>query len=672
MNRTEAERILQSTFNFPHFFDNQWKTIEKLLNGEKVLLIEKTGFGKSLCFQFPALVLQGVTVIFSPLIALMREQVNKLNELGIEARCINYGQTKTENKRILKEAIDGRIKMLYIAPERQENSEWIDAIPKINLAMIVVDEAHCISVWGHDFRPAFKRIIFLVKKIPKNTPVLATTATANKEVESDIAKQIGKKIYVVRGQLLRPNLKLFVINVNSDEEKMIWLGKNIQKLPGFGLLYTGTRVDTDIYCKWFEYLNISSVAYNAGLENETRMKIEKELMDNHWKCIISTNALGMGIDKPDIRFVIHTQVPQSPIHYYQEIGRAGRDGYPAVIILFYNHKKDKELPLSFVEGGRPPMEKYKKVIDCIKSGVNGKIEIIKHVNIKSNQFDVIRNDLIEQKIILEIINKSKKEYMYNKKSKPLNPNYFQEYRDIKFDELYKMLGYINTTESRMKYLCEYLGDNTDYEFNNCDNTSEIKLRLTLLPEWEEKLQNFHESNYPELQFNSKGSKLINGIAASYYGVSRIGNTIHLCKYEKRKEFPDLLLKLTIKAFRYKFSKLDFDLLIYVPPTRSGNIVKDFAEKIAHKLKIPISHNLIKIKYTQQQKNYESMITKRYNVKNAFKYEQVEDIKGKKILLVDDICDSGATIMEIGSLLTKLGAILIAPLTIAKTVGGDVL
>jgi len=178
MTREEAEAILQRTFELPKFYDEQWLTIDKILKGEKVLLIEKTGFGKSLCFQFPATVFNGVTVIFSPLIALMRDQVKKLKALGIAAECINSEQTSEENTQIINEAKQGKIKILYIAPERQENSEWIEATRQMNLSMVVVDEAHCISVWGHDFRPAFKRIINLVKLLPKGLPVLATTATA--------------------------------------------------------------------------------------------------------------------------------------------------------------------------------------------------------------------------------------------------------------------------------------------------------------------------------------------------------------------------------------------------------------------------------------------------------------------------------------------------------------
>jgi len=219
------------------------------------LLIEKTGFGKSLCFQFPATLFEGTTVIFSPLIALMRDQVKKLTALGISAKCINSEQTPEENYQIINEAKQGKIKMLYIAPERQENNEWIEATRQMNLKMVVVDEAHCISVWGHDFRPAFRRIINLVKLLPTGLPVLATTATATKRVEQDVAKQIGGNITTLRGNLMRDNFKLFGVKVSSEDEKLIWLGKNLEKLPGSGILYTGTRVDTEIYSNTHKFRN---------------------------------------------------------------------------------------------------------------------------------------------------------------------------------------------------------------------------------------------------------------------------------------------------------------------------------------------------------------------------------------------------------------------------------
>ena len=672
MHRQQAEILLQKTFGLPKFYDGQWQTIEKILNGERVLLIEKTGFGKSLCFQFPAITFSGTTVIFSPLIALMRDQVKKLQSLGISAKCINSEQTSEENSQIIRDAQQGRVKILYIAPERQENSEWVEATRQMDLSMVVVDEAHCISVWGHDFRPAFKRIINLVKLLPKGLPVLATTATATKRVENDIETQIGGGITVFRGNLMRENFKLFVVKVNSEDEKLIWLGKNIDKLPGSGLLYTGTRVDTETYSKWFNFLNISSAAYNAGLDIESRVAIENGLMQNKWKCIISTNALGMGIDKPDIRFIIHTQIPQSPIHYYQEIGRAGRDGEPSYIILFYNPEKDQELPKVFIEGGRPSIKKYQKVIECVKTGLFGERQIIRQTNLKQTQFRVIKADLIEQGIIREATYGTSKKYEFIPNSQTLSTKTFEELKDGKTKDLEKMIEYVEMTESRMKYLCEYLGDSPNQNFINCDNTGEKKIEVIVTEDWTKKLQEFRENYFPELIVASRGSNIVNGVAASYYGVSNVGDAIHRSKYENGGDFPDFLLRLTLKAFRKKFGSEPFDLILYVPPTKSGDLVKNFAEKISQVLKIPISYDLKKTRETSEQKVFENGYLKQDNVSNAFLYTNPNEIIGKKIILFDDICDSGATIKEIGKILTNIGAEKIAPIVIAKTVGGDLL
>jgi len=674
MNRQEAEISLQKTFGLPEFYDEQWQTIEKVLNGERVLLIEKTGFGKSLCFQFPATVFEGTTVIFSPLIALMRDQVKKLQSLGISAKCINSNQSIEENSQIIDDAKQGKIKILYIAPERQENSVWIEATRQMNLSMVVVDEAHCISVWGHDFRPAFKRIINLVKLLPQGLPVLATTATATKRVEQDIVNQIGSGITVIRGNLMRDNFRLFVIKVNSEDEKLIWLGKNMEKLAdklgGSGILYTGTRADTEIYSKWFNHLNISSTAYNAGLDTESRIAIENGLMQNKWKCIISTNALGMGIDKPDIRFIIHTQIPQSPIHYYQEIGRAGRDGKTSYIILFYNPNKDNILPKAFIEGGRPSLKKYDNVIAVIKSGLFSLHELIRQTNLKQTQLRVILADLAEQNIVREVNYSGKKQYEFISNSSPLNPKSFEDLRNAKLQDLDKMIQYVETNGSRMKFLCDFLGDNSSHSFTNCDNTGEKKIRVTVTPEWTDKLQDFRENYFPELILEAHGSNIVNGVAASYYGFSNVGDTIHRSKYENGGDFPDFLLRLTLKAFRKKFGNEPFDLILYVPPTKSGDLVKNFAEKLSQTLKIPIFHGLQKTRETKEQKIFESAISKKDNVKDVFSYANPNEIARKKIILFDDICDSCATIKEAGKFLTSLGAVKIAPIVIAKTVGGD--
>ena len=669
MLRHELEAKLKQTFKLERFYDDQWETIEKLLRGERVLLIEKTGFGKSLCFQFPAIIFKGTTVVFSPLIALMRDQVKKLNSLGVSARCINSEQTNEENSLVISEAIGGKIKILYIAPERQENVAWIDATRQLNLSMIVIDEAHCISVWGHDFRPAFRRIINLVKLLPAGLPVLATTATATKKVQADIASQIGGNISILRGNLLRENFKLFVIKVSSEDEKLIWLGKNLGKMPGSGVLYAGTRIDTEIYSRWFDFLKLSTIGYNAGLDMDSRVSIENGLMSNKWKCVISTNALGMGIDKPDIRFIIHTQIPQSPIHYYQEIGRAGRDGAPAYIILFYN-PEDKSLPESFIEGGRPSISKYEKVMKAIKNELLSEKELMKKTNLKQTQIRVIKSDLVEQGIIREVIFDGNKKYEYITNAPALNIKSFEELRNTKKADLEKMIEYAETSESRMDYLCDFLGDSTNRSSNSCDNTGLKKITVIVNNEWEQKLQEFRESYFPELVVETKGSNIVNGIAASYYGFSNVGAALHRCKYETKEDFPDFLLRLTLKAFWKKFGQEQFDYIAYVPPTSSGDLVRNFAMKLSQALKIAITHELVKLRPTKEQKIFENHFLKSDNVSGAFSFSNPDLIAGKSVLLIDDIFDSGATVKELGKLFTKFGVIKIAPLVIAKTVGGN--
>lgn len=671
MTRYEQENKLKQTFGLERFYDDQWETIDRILKGERVLLIEKTGFGKSLCFQYPATVFQGTTVIFSPLIALMRDQVKKLNTLGIAAKCINSEQTPEENTQIIEDAKSGKVKILYIAPERQENSEWIEATRQMNLSMVVIDEAHCISVWGHDFRPAFRRIINLVKLLPTGLPVLATTATATKKVETDVASQIGGNISVLRGNLLRENFKLYVVKVTSEDEKLIWLGQNLEKLEGTGILYTGTRVDTEIYSKWFEHLKFSAIGYNAGLDTNSRIAIENGLMSNKWKCVISTNALGMGIDKPDIRFIIHTQIPQSPIHYYQEIGRAGRDGKPSNIILFYN-PEDKKLPEAFIEGGRPSILKYEKVINAIRNEQLGERELMRKTNLKQTQIRVIKSDLVEQGIIREVTVGRSKLFEYITNAPKLNTKVFEELRNTKKADLEQMIQYVETSQSRMKFLCDFLGDSTTYNFTNCDNTGLNKMTLHPNDEWMQKLQDFREDYFPNLEVEARGSNIVNGVAASYFGVSNVGAALHRSKYNTKEDFPDFLLKLFLKAYRKKFGQEKFDFIVYVPPTSSGDLVKNFATKLSQVLKFPITHDLVKTRQTKEQKVFENGYLKSDNVSGAFSFNNPGVLAGKSILLVDDIFDSGATIKELGKLFTNFGVIKIAPMVIARTVGADIM
>lgn len=679
MDRLEHEQNLKRIFGIDHFYDEQWDAIESILSGERILMIQRTGFGKSLCYQYPATQFSGVTVIFSPLIALMRDQVKSLNSKGISARYINSEQSPEENSATIQAALNGEIKILYIAPERQENQEWIEATRRMNLSMVVIDEAHTISVWGHDFRPAFRRIINLVKLLPQDLPVLATTATATKRVQNDIEKQIGGQLTTIRGSLVRSNFNLYVIRVQSEDEKLVWLAQHLNDIDGTGLVYTGTRVDTELYAKWLAQNGVNAVNYNAGLDAETRKDIENGLMANRYKCVVSTNALGMGIDKADIRFIIHTQIPASPIHYYQEIGRAGRDGKPTTIILFFNeHIEDNgtavdyRLPKAFIDGARPSKDKYIKAINALKEEPLTISGLMKATNLKQTPARVIKADLIEQGIVREVVNGKSKTLEYQYGAPELDTQAFEDLRQAKLKDLDSMLGYVYTDKPRMQYLCDFLDDDVPTVFSNCDNTTLGRQTVQMTDEWVGRIAEFHENYFPILEAGAKSGNMIDGIAASYYGVSNVGNAIHRSKYENGGDFPDFLLRSTLKAFWEKLSDINFDLVLYVPPTHSGDLVKNFAEKFANSINVPLSSGLLKVRATNEQKIYQNSYLKQENIKDAFTYDHPDDIDGKKILLLDDIYDSGATMKEIGRLLTSMGAELIVPIAIAKTVGGDIL
>jgi len=737
MTRNDAENILRNRFGLNAFYNEQWDAISRVLNDERILMIQKTGFGKSLCYQFPATQLGGLTIIFSPLIALMRDQVKNLQLRGVNAAAINSEELPEVNEITLDKAVRGELTMLYISPERLGNTKWVETITKMksNVSMVVIDEAHCISVWGHDFRPDYRRIINLVRSLPNNVPFLATTATATRRTEKDILNQIGDSMKVIRGNLMRENFGLYVSKVQSEDEKLKWLAQHIPQMEGTGIIYTGTRVNTEIYSKWLKHLGISSIEYNAGLNAEERVEREKGLMENRWKVVVSTNALGMGMDKPDIRFIIHTQLPQSTIHYYQEIGRAGRDGINAKVILLYNNKKDEngieedlKLPLSFIENARPKISEYNEVIDAIKEAPLRESDIMRQTNLRQQQVRVIKADLLDQKIASETKDKRTTFLEYRFGAPEIDEEPFKILKKHKIKELDSIKEYIYNNYSRMRFLCSYLGDEHIEEVVNCDNTDLHSLNYTISDIIDTQLNTFWDNFFPVLTMAPKTSinkgeyvllspfwnkfelkinkssfgtvddpnkfipliaeeqrerfenlvvikhlskpKITDVIASSYYSYPKVGLAIRKSKYQNGGDFPDFLIRRMYRAYNTYLSELGIDLILFVPPTESGLLVENLSKKLGLKLGIPILNIIKKIKETKPQKIFENRYLKLDNVKDAFGLTNPGVILNKKILLIDDVIDSGATIKEVAKLLHNHGASLIAPMVIAKTIGGD--
>ncbi|MCP4312257.1 MAG: RecQ family ATP-dependent DNA helicase [Bacteroidetes bacterium] len=469
ISREESEEILYSKFGLRHFYDEQWEAIECLLMGKRVLMIQRTGFGKSLVYQFVALMLEGTTVVFSPLIALMRDQVNKLQELGLPAALINSSQSPEEREEILSEAEKGAYKLLYVAPERLKDKRFRTAIQHMKLGMVVVDEAHCTSTWGHEFRPDYRRIVNVVSMLKEDMPVLACTATATPRVQQDIAMQFdNSRLSVLRGSLARPNFSCSVVRCQNQEAKMAELLKLVKSLPGHGIVYCGTRAESKLYSGWLEFNGIDSAFYHAGLDDKSRRNIEQALMDNTYKCVISTVALGMGMDKPDIRFVIHVQVPQSPLHYYQEIGRGGRDDLATTVVLLYAGEDD-HLPLYFIETGTPSAGRHHDLLDHLMRRVPMKLKQLSQVlDLKQSVVNVLLNNLIDQGIVARIRLGQSIHYGLRSDAPEFDTTGIEVLREEKTREFEKMKEYIEGHNCRMLFLRNFLGDETVDRCGKCD------------------------------------------------------------------------------------------------------------------------------------------------------------------------------------------------------------
>ncbi len=385
-------QALEKYFGFREFLDAQEEVIETILAGTDALVVMPTGGGKSLCYQLPAQLLQGTTVVVSPLIALMKDQVDALQRRGIAATLINSSLAWPEQQERIRALARGDFKLVYIAPERFRSRNFVDALGQATIALFAVDEAHCLSMWGHDFRPDYFRLNSILEKLGR-PQVAAFTATATPDVRRDILTHLDLREprEFVAG-FARPNLKLMVTQVANESDKYARLHALIRDHKT-GIVYCATRKRVEAVAETLKDAGVSSILYHGGMNDEERERAQNAFMRGEKDIVVATNAFGMGIDRADIRFVAHFEVPGSVEAYYQEAGRAGRDGEAATCELFFNHA-DTRVQEFFIDGSNPSPEFVVDTYEMLRREADEKHELQLSIKELAGRVETDGNDMM--------------------------------------------------------------------------------------------------------------------------------------------------------------------------------------------------------------------------------------------------------------------------------------
>lgn len=698
MNRVQAQQLLQTALANPaaEFRDGQWEAIDALVNHrQKLLVVQRTGWGKSSVYFISTKIFRdrgmGPTIIVSPLLALMRNQIESAQRLGIVAETMN--STNAADWEAVKQRIlNNQIDCLLISPERLANDNFIETVLQPisdRISLMVIDEAHCISDWGHDFRPDYRRIVNILRQLPPNTPVLGTTATANNRVVEDIQIQLGD-IQIQRGPLSRDSLALQTMVLPDQASRLAWLAQVIPMLEGTGIVYTLTVRDAEQVAQWLKDNGINACAYHGSVEaegfensNDYREHLENMLLQNDIKALVATTALGMGYDKPDLSFVIHYQAPGSIVAYYQQVGRAGR-GIEHAIGVLMSGAEDADIHEFFRSSAFPSEPQVNEILAVLAASDGLSIpRIEERTNLRHGQIEKVLK-LLSVESPAPVI-KVESQWRRTAVHFTMDRERIEHLTSQREQEWQEVQAYLGAAGCKMTYLRRALDDNDPTPCGKCASClGKAVINLPVNPALAHQAATFlkHAEMVIKpraqvaanafLEYGFRGNLPQNlraneGRVLSRWGDAGWGRLVADQKHAG--QFSDELVEAMATMILERWHPNPMPQWVCCVPSRNHpELVPQFARKLALRLELPFIDAVSKVKNNQPQKGQQNRFHQCRNLDGAFAITQ--PVPNTSMLLVDDIVDSGWTLTVIAALLKQAGSGDVYPVALASSSVND--
>ena len=708
------------------FRDGQWEAIDGVLHNRRQLVVQRTGWGKSMIYFIASKFLRergrGMTLLISPLVALMRNQVSAAERVGVRCYTINSTNPR-EWEGIKAEILSGSADLLIVSPERLANDAFREEILEPitdRIGLLVIDEAHCVSDWGHDFRPDYKKISRLLAYLPPTVPVLATTATATERVIADIEAQLGGTVDISRGSLVRKSLYLQNIRLPSQEARLAWLAETLKtRIRGSGIVYALTIRDAEIVARWLRRNGIEAYAYSSNslppedldpalreeLENIPgwadaggnsartsiyRRFLEDLLLENRVRALVATSALSMGFDKSDLAFVIHYQRPKSVVDYYQQVGRAGR-GIDSAYGVLLNGEEDDQIADYFIRSAFPSEEMVRQVLDAVEAAPEGLsiVQLAKAINIRQSKIEKVLRFVMAETLQPVVKDGSRYRATPTINSYRLPVETIRRLTDVRRAECRQMDAYVKSSECLMQFLCEALESPMDgVACDRCANCRpDMRLSAAVGSALEQAAADLLRKSHVPIEPRSRWVdaesairrfecvrntvippelRMEEGRSLSLYGAGEWGRLVAHGKYHTRPpRFDDRLVEACAQMLREWVPEKRPCWIVPIPSRRNNNaLVGDFAERLARRLGMPCWRGLVKTMDTPPQKDMENSAFQQNNVIDAFAVEGAPPRGG--CYLVDDMVDSRWTFTVAAAVLREAGVDFVVPLALADS------